>query len=210
MRSLAVVGKISFVCVLLLTVSAGARATLIDFDTATSGTLSSFDTLSTQYSAWGVTFAGYENGVQRDVYVDNHWGQSADGLYLTNYGPTSWRCCSTDRLDVVSVLFGSSVSGVSFGSFNGWGVDVTFQTYDTSGTFLGSLTGLGSSGWSSIDLSGFGNIGRIDILQGGDGYTYALDNLTYTASGVPEPSALLLIGMSVLGIGIVGRRRRSV
>ncbi|MBE9543105.1 MAG: PEP-CTERM sorting domain-containing protein, partial [Proteobacteria bacterium] len=142
-----------------------------------------------------------------DIYVGNYWGSSpGGGNYLTNYTPATIQCCGVDRRDIVSIMFDSATSGISFDYLNTWAVAITMDIFDTGGGLLGSVGVAAGSTWDAVDLTAFSGVGRIDILQGGDGYTWGMDNLTFT-SAVPETGTLALLALGLIGVSFAKRKK---
>jgi hypothetical protein len=195
--------------VALLPLAAGqAQAGIIsiDFDTFPGGApVPSGTPLTTQYSALGVVFTGFENGVEIAPEVRAQQFISVPASqpnYLTNFSnfPST---SDPDRLDEIRMTFSVPVSDVNMIINTATTNTITFDLYDMSGTFLGSQSRVGNGVLNvPISLSG-ADIGRISAFQPTDGWWWSVDNLEFTP--VPEPATLSLLGLGLLA---VARKRR--
>ena len=77
---------------------------------------------------------------------------------------------------------------------------------DTSGPTLVSF------GWTGLSEVDFSSSGGVNHGYDGSGEHFAMDNLTISAGGVPEPTtwALMAVGAGLLGAGLRGRRREAL
>ena len=84
------------------------------------------------------------------------------------------------------------------------------ESYDSTGTLLGSFTTQGNLGSGIPETatisSGSTNIAYI-IASGLGGNDVALDNLIYNSATVPEPTVLALLSFGLLGVGIARRKK---
>ena len=55
----------------------------------------------------------------------------------------------------------------------------------------------------------FKSYGGIDVVEGGGGVHFAMDDFTYNSTSVPEPSTLLLVGSGLFGLAIFRKRSRT-
>jgi hypothetical protein len=96
-------------------------------------------------------------------------------------------------VNIVDVFVGTSASGGAFGSNT-----YTLDSGDPFSTFSIPFT----VGTSTAD-------GRIFFHnRGGDNVGALLDNVSVTATAVPEPSALLSLSFGLAALGLAGRGRR--
>ena len=84
--------------------------------------------------------------------------------------------------------------------------------YGIGDAYLGSVTNLFTHGqlggnYEHFDLTGFGNITRIDFDSVLDPNGGAMDNLQYDS--VPEPASLVLLGVGLAGFAARRRRRNK-
>ena len=84
------------------------------------------------------------------------------------------------------------------------------ESYDSTGTLLGSFTTQGNLGSGIPETatisSGSANIAYV-IASGLGGNDVALDNLIYNSATVPEPTILALLSFGLLGVGIARRKK---
>jgi hypothetical protein len=63
--------------------------------------------------------------------------------------------------------------------------------------------------FADIDSLKFESSGGIDVVEGGAGVHFAMDNFTYTPTSVPEPSTVLLLGSGLVGLVVLRRRSKK-
>ena len=199
--------QISMACAVLAAMTAPVQAALIDFDGFSSGT-----SLTNQYASQGILFSGFENGapiapeIRSQQFVSS---PASSPNYLTNF--FNFPSTSTgNRLDEIRMDFTSPVENVSMIINTAGNNTIQFDLYDFSGTFLSTQLKNGNS-VSNVPISLTGtNIGRISAFQPSDGWWWTLDDLSFDAAPVPEPSSFALLGMGALGfIGCGWRRKRK-
>ncbi len=167
-----------------------AQATLLTFDDLG---LNNFDPITTQYASAGVTFQGVTDGGAL-VSVDVYDGSSAGGdfpvsppLELSNFYGQSFG----NRAHITEFIFGSSASGISF-YYNpqGYlGANTAFNVYNTSHSLVDTFTvptAIGDA-WVFVTVPD-SNVGEIDMVNPRPGWALLIDNLSFTAPPVPEPS----------------------
>ena len=170
-----------------------------------------------------LTLTSIENGVYIFDYAITNTGADGDGIGSRLAG----FAFNTDP-DIVSASSTGTYGFTNTGSNypNGIGtVDACFQARRTGSCAGGGSGGVYEGGTGSGTLSlGFGTAPatltlddffvRYQSISGVDGVTSASGRQTSTSGGstsgtdVPEPSMLLLFGLSALGIFIGTRRRR--
>jgi hypothetical protein len=182
-----------------------ANATLIDFDTLPGGgVLSSGTSLTNQYASEGVLFSAFENG----SLVDN---TVVGNLVGSNYWYNCYPTICGSRADILRIDFDSLVDNVSWvtdteGTPPGSGI--IFNAYDSIGSLIDStsITISGTAISTSFSVSG---ISYIEMLQASDSWAWGIDNLSFDATTVPEPTSIILLGLGLAGIGLSKKRKSA-
>ena len=181
--------------------SVSASATIVDFEAAATGSCTAFGPAST--AGFTVTDGDFNNNTACSViaatahsgtqYMLNH--QSFDGEFTKDSGTFT-----LESFWVHSDLrVGSST--VRFEGLDGIG-----------GTVLNTIDVVIGAFWQEINLTGWNNITTFtwNSIVPGTGNNIAIDDFTYTATGsqrVPEPGILGLLGLGLMGLGVVRRKR---
>jgi hypothetical protein len=147
---------------------------------------------------------------------------------VTNAGaPSGWGNQSFDTgwLGAWTLIFGNNglTNGVTSFQFQFWETESTVggsdgfkvEVFDPSNGSL-STQFFGQGSGTTVNLTGFGTIGKVIITDLGDGSHATgdgvrLDNLqsdtVVIPSGVPEPSTYLMVGSALAGLAMFRRRR---
>lgn len=180
-----------------VSVSTAASAALVSFDDLPVGSV-----ITNQYAGLGVVFSGWENDAQvslttSNVYsptYGNYLGNSADG---TSFPSQRW--------DEVRLDFAALASNVSFKLYSHGDLAITFNAYDASDNLLETIV-LSSEPWGNV-VFGSSGIARISAFQPNDGWYWAMDEVSFDSSSVPEPASLALLGLGVIGLAFSRRKQ---
>ena len=192
--------------VMILGFAGAAGATVLTFDDL--APTSNFATIGNGYGGFdwaqmgyqnstysGVAGSGYDYGVVSGNYVAyNRWAQVAtvsDSVFDFNgaYFTGAWN----DGLNI-------NIQGLSGGTVL---YNETIQVDHNGPTWF-------SANYIGIDQLVFSSYGGTDVVFGGSGEHFVMDNFTYNETApVPEPSTILLMGVGLLGLVGYNRKRFS-
>ncbi len=174
-----------------------AGANVIDFESTALGTYTSI-------TVDDVTFTANDNHLR----IDNTYQQyNQQGIYLDN------GTYNNNGFGTMTMNFAGGTDAFGFT----WGMAESFAQWDLSAfdaannlleshilpstgpSSAGEFFGIASAGIAYATLSWTGSYDWI-----------AVDNFTYTTTSVPEPSALLLLSVGLLGLGATTLKRKKI
>jgi hypothetical protein len=175
--------------------SAGAQATVVQFNNANNGVATSFADGTFSRNLSGTNGDGFleVNNAQTAI---NHTGQNGEYI-LFNHSVT------LNSLQIlpypivvptsvtVSLFDGTTLLTSAIDSTPQTAVSETFNTTNVT-EVLFTFTGGGTSG-----------------PYGPSAAWYEVSNVTYTVDPVPEPASMVLLGLGMIGTGVMARRRRQ-
>lgn len=193
-----------FCALLALACTLPASAAVIDFDGSAAPLLfSESTTLTDQYGALGVSFAGATGvgGAILDQGAEFGFPARSGSNFLAfnldaSVGPD-------ERISFAAVQNTVSVFAATFEE-----ASFTMSAFDGSGNLLGSTTLAGSRDWQELTLA---LAGIRSVVVSSTAFGWALDDLTFSGAPgeVPEPATLGLMGLGLAG-ALAARRKRAV
>jgi PEP-CTERM motif len=164
---------------------------------------SSTSALTNRYAASGVVFSSSASTAWGGAILNKcgNFGFAArSGTDFLAYSQASWE---------ITLTFSALVDSVSIWSANGAGSQVLMQAYGPTDQLLGGSSSTGGTTWKQLAFNGAG-ISSVKLKGTGSG---GLDDLSFNvaaasaASDVPEPAALALVGLGLLGVAASRRRK---
>jgi hypothetical protein len=201
----------------ILSIGSAHASTFIDFNAPGITALTS---VTTQYAAQGVTFAGVADGgatvnlaaANDTLFADVNALPGSPNVLANFYGGSD-----ANRAHIMQINFTSPASGISF-DYNpagSLGVNTVFDVYNTSHVLVDSFSDSTASGdglWY-LETIPSADVGQVDIINPRSGWGLYIDNLEFTesaigvASGVPDSATTLsLLGLAVAAMA--GLRRK--
>ena len=183
--------KVFAILALTFSMVSTSFATTVNFDEVILPTLTPLDGAG-HYAAYGLDFAD-----NTQYAVDSRFAED-------NYGITS----TSGPNNLVTVLFDEAVTNVSFGWLTILSNDLFADAYDGDGNLVSSwsITGLSGDSTGTAFLAGTG-IRRITWHDGTG--MIGIDSITFDAAAVPEPSTWALMGLGLIGLVAVRRRKKA-
>jgi hypothetical protein len=177
-----------------------AGGTVVDFDAATPGLFASV-------TFGNVTFTGV--GSPLNV------GPDFNGSFNTRGGQSLFTDFDLDP-DAIEITFATPVSAFAFN----WGASDNLwlmSAYDSSNTLIESFVIPAVFSSNALEYFGFAasGIARVTLVDQLNNFTAGdyvfIDSFTYTAQtgAVPEPGAVALLGLGLVGLRVVSRRSRT-
>jgi hypothetical protein len=196
----------SLACVLLVP---GAFAGSINFETGASCDFDTTVALTTTYSGQGVTFAG-PGGNNGGAILDQ-----CSGFGIDAHSGTDFLAFNTDANLMnggvpegpETITFSSLVSNVGlYVGGNDTGASYTLNAYGAGSNLLGTTSGTPTGGqWLQLVLD-VSNISSLQLTFTTS--TAVVDDLSWNATGVPEPSTLGLLCLGAAAMFAALRKRR--
>jgi PEP-CTERM motif len=186
-------------------------ATVINFDNLTGPVA-----LSNQYAAEGVMF--------NQIEATSQFATSVVTVSAPNYATPFYNTTNPGLLWFVDPSDNSSaaVSSVTitlngYNNVGGWFDGATIEALDATNSVIAGQTQTinpsNGTNYGSMDITFTGQIHALEffnILNNGELGVFPFDNVTFGAlTDTPEPSSFLLVGLSILGISGLARRRRA-
>lgn len=130
----------------------------------------------------------------------------------------------TDALNLTNIIYPDLISRTSTftGSVTTGGNAINFYTFDleplylTAGTYYALVFGTGTNinqlaGWMvTTDVGGPGASGDGAWLTNGVSSFRIQQDMAFEVTGIPEPATVLLMGLGLVGLGFMRRRRLTV
>ena len=185
-----------------------AQAITLTFDDGVNGT-----SAETFYQDFGVTFSG--GGLLSDGSSGGLAGQPVfSGDLIGTLGKQTgavysdsffdiWIHFEHDVFDVSGDYFGNALYGGTVTAYDSFGIELGMNNFAAQGA-IGSTT-LGTFNFSTLDA-----ISTIHMISDGAVAATYLDNLTFEAAAVTEPSTVLLLGAGLIGIIGLSRKKKSL
>lgn len=186
-----------------------AHAIVVNFDDVAHQTV-----ISNQYSSLGLSITAYENGTQvaGGPRALDQWSANIDTPNRKDNALYNCAGSSCSRPDYMRFDFSGTASDISWWQHNEGSLIPTWRAYGVGDALLGSYSFGSQSAWHLADISSLSNVSYLLAYQPSDGWTWAVDNFSFTLNGdeyqVTEPSNIALLGLGLLSLGIMRRLKR--
>jgi hypothetical protein len=186
---------------LILSVSAFSNAGLITFNgTASDG---DYTSLPGSYTEAGFTLT---NNSGSNYFVDNDFSTNLnswdDDVLEFNSLTSSQATLTADG----NINF--DFSSAFLGSFNS-AASLTFEGFFAGGGSITQTFSLGLNTRALFNFTGFNNLSSLVISAPTDGMFALMDDLTVSASSVPEPSTLAIFALGIIGLASRRFKKKS-
>jgi hypothetical protein len=186
---------------LILSVSAFSNAGLITFNgTASDG---DYTSLPGSYTEAGFTLT---NNSGSNYFVDNDFSTNLnswdDDVLEFNSLTSSQATLTADG----NINF--DFSSAFLGSFNS-AASLTFEGFFAGGGSITQTLSLGLNTRALFNFTGFNNLSSLVISAPTDGFYALMDDLTVSASSVPEPSTLAIFALGIIGLASRRFKKKS-